>query len=270
MLCLTSATSLHQALGAGVVLTAFGFGFRHGIDWDHIAALTDITSSQDAPRTSVWLATLYAFGHALVVFVLGVVVIVLAARLPAGVDGVSERVVGATLVVLAIYVVFALVRRGRDFRMRSRWMLLIAAAHKAKSRFTTARGNDGRVGTVNGHHHGLPTVDDPFASYSSRVAFAVGMIHGVGAETPTQVLIFATAAGVAGRGSGLLLLVAFVVGLLTANTAVALAGTAGFAGARRDFRIYVAVSLTTALASAAIGLVFLIGHASTLPALFGG
>ena len=44
-----------KAFHAGLILTAFGFGFRHGIDWDHIAALTDITSSQAHPRRSMFL-----------------------------------------------------------------------------------------------------------------------------------------------------------------------------------------------------------------------
>ena len=55
----------------GLLATAYGFGFRHGIDWDHIAALTDITGSQDDGRRSMLFATLYAVGHALVVFALG-------------------------------------------------------------------------------------------------------------------------------------------------------------------------------------------------------
>ena len=37
-------------------------------------------------------------------------------------------------------------------------------------------------------------------NYGRRTAFGVGMIHGVGAETPTQVLIFLAAAGASGRG----------------------------------------------------------------------
>jgi high-affinity nickel-transport protein len=50
-------------------------GFRHGIDWDHIAALTDLTASRDRVRQSMALATMYAVGHALVVFALGVATI---------------------------------------------------------------------------------------------------------------------------------------------------------------------------------------------------
>ena len=34
------------------VLSAFFFGFRHGIDWDHIAAITDITSTTTVSAAS--------------------------------------------------------------------------------------------------------------------------------------------------------------------------------------------------------------------------
>src|SRR6476661_11121389 len=34
--------------GLGVLLTGFVLGIRHGIDWDHIAAITDITSTTAA------------------------------------------------------------------------------------------------------------------------------------------------------------------------------------------------------------------------------
>src|ERR1700736_1387944 len=98
----------------GLTLTAFGFGCRHGIDWDHIAALTDITSSQTDRRRSMWFATLYALGHGMVVFALGFCAIVLAQRLPSGVDIVMERFVGATLVILALYVFYGLARHRRD------------------------------------------------------------------------------------------------------------------------------------------------------------
>jgi high-affinity nickel-transport protein len=267
---------IHHAFDAGMVLTALGFGFRHGIDWDHIAALTDITASQDAPRRSIWFATLYAFGHALVVFILGVAAIVLSARLPPNVDRVTERFVGATLIILAVYVFSALALRGRRFRMRSRVTLLINSARRAMRWFAS----DGRGERVpvpptsspddHSHAHWRSKTDSPFLRYSCRGAFVIGMIHGIGAETPTQVLIFLSAAGVGGSGTGLILLVCFVVGLLTANTAVAAAGTAGYVSASRDFRLYAAVSLVTACVSAAIGVIFLTGNATTLPALFGG
>ena len=91
-----------EGLRAWLVATAFGFGFRHGIDWDHIAAITDITSSQESPRRSMFFATLYAAGHAVVVFGLGLAAIVLAANLPSSLDAVMERFVGVTLLILGV------------------------------------------------------------------------------------------------------------------------------------------------------------------------
>ena len=61
-------------------------------------------------------------------------------------------------------------------------------------------------------------------TYGSRSAFGVGMIHGIGAETPTQVLIFLAAAGAGGKLVGLTLLGCFLVGLLTSNTLIGLDG----------------------------------------------
>src|SRR6058998_1080258 len=41
----------------GLIAAALGLGFRHGIDWDHIAAITDITSTTAAAPgpTEHWL-----------------------------------------------------------------------------------------------------------------------------------------------------------------------------------------------------------------------
>src|SRR6476659_8611737 len=103
----------------GLLVTAYGLGFRHGIDWDHIAAITDIAGTQDQPRRSMGLATLYATGHAAVVFALGVLAIALGDLVPDAFDRAMERVVGVTLIALGIWVFVALARQGRHFRMRS-------------------------------------------------------------------------------------------------------------------------------------------------------
>lgn len=301
MLELIAAAGSSKAFHVGLVLTTFGFGFRHGIDWDHIAALTDITSSQDDSRRSMLFATLYALGHALVVFVLGFAAIVFATELPEAADTIMERVVGATLIALGIYVFYALARHGSDFRMRSRWMLLFSGVRRGV-RWARRRhpGSDavevthdhspedhahvdsghprvGPRGTAlkvrhepHPHPHVVAMPDDPFLNYGKTTAFGVGMIHGVGAETPTQVLIFLTAAGAGGRGAGVLLLVCFLAGLLSSNSLIAVAGTFGFLGASGNFRLYAAVSVLTATFSLVIGTVFLVGRSTLLPAIFGG
>jgi hypothetical protein len=290
----------------GLAATGFGFGFRHGIDWDHIAALTDITSSQETSRRSMQLATLYTVGHGAVVFVLGFAAVVFAGRLPAGLDSAMERLVGMTLVVLGVYVFAALVRQGRDFRMRSRWMLVFAGAQRL-IRWMGSRGahqqavieHDHMHGHgIGAHHEARPVVvggaaaggaehsgpavahrhrhqhaavpGDPFLQYGSATAFGVGMIHGVGAETPTQVLIFLAASGAGGKAAGVALLGCFVLGLLCSNSLIALASTFGALGAGRHFLLYVSVSVVTATFSLVIGGLFLVGRGSWLPTIFSG
>lgn len=329
----------------GLVVTTLGFGLRHGIDWDHIAAITDITSAQQTSRTSMLYATLYALGHALVVFAIGVIAIVLGENLPSGVDVAMEKIVGVTLLILGIYVFYSLIKHGRDFRMRSRWMLIFSGIARAGrwirgwgGRPSAAPGgpesreradvivvehdhphspaedharqhqlqheprprheprhelrpeqelamarSSGEIRppvahdaneTDHGHRHlhfgHMPDPADPFMNYSAVTAFGVGMVHGVGAETPTQVLIFLTAAGAAGRGVGVLFLVVFLVGLVISNTVIALASTFGFLRATGNFAVYATVAVITGVFSILVGTLFLFGRGSALPAIFGG
>ena len=292
-----------EALGVGVIVSAFLFGFRHGIDWDHIAAITDITSSQEDRGRALEFGTIYALGHALVVFAIGVLAIVLGAKLPDGVDAVMERVVGVTLILLGVYVFSALVRHGREFRMRSRWMLIFSGVQGAFRKVRGGRRREahdlepvhrhaeqdgslsvavaedipvsewhhGHHGRPGHHHHKHPEpTDEAFMNYGRGTAFGVGMLHGIGAETPTQVVIFLTAAGAGGALAGVLILVVFLVGLLASNTLITFGSAFGFVTASKNWTLYVTVAVLTASASLIIGTLFLLGKGAVLPALFGG
>jgi high-affinity nickel-transport protein len=318
------ATQLsHRALGVGLLVSAVAFGFRHGFDWDHLAAITDLTSSQSKPRRSMFLATLYACGHAAVVLALGVAAIVFSEELPTSIDSVMGRVVGVTLIGLGLYIVVGVIRDGRNFRMRSRWMLVIDALRRA-TRWVLPRSRRAvqeavviehehehehdhphahpdehlapalaavalhehahtsvPVAVSSGagpatrrhshrHRHAVTIPADPLPTYGALGAAGIGMLHGIGAETPTQIVIFAGAAGVAGAWSGLLVLAAFLLGLLAANTTVAAATAFGFLGSGRRVRLYLALSVVTAVCSVAIGALFVLQRGDLLPVIFSG
>ncbi len=284
---------------AGMVV----LGFRHGFDWDHIAAITDITSTttashadEDVPaiapmpphahdegpaehdhshasastmhvlsesrfaheqRHAIALASLYALGHASVVLALGVLALALGAILPEWVDAILQRVVGVTLVLLGVWViisVFQYVRGSGEFRMRSRWMLVFDGVRYAWDRLQAR---------IHGHQH------EPIAhasQYGPKTAFGVGMIHGIGAETGSQALLLAGVAGVTGT-QGIVILMAFIVGLLISNTLVAVVSATGFIGAQRLRTVYVVVGAIAGLSSLVIGLFFIAGIGSALPDL---
>ena len=84
-------------LGVGLIGTGLSLGLRHGIDWDHIAAITDVTSTQGNRLKAFGLGTLYALGHAVMVVLLGLMAIWLGTTLPNGIDRYMETAVGITL-----------------------------------------------------------------------------------------------------------------------------------------------------------------------------
>lgn len=332
--------------GAAAVLGgAFALGLRHGIDWDHIAAITDITSAPtstmdsreaalteepavvltdeadsrypagpaepppavrtvgleeirrqaaeraaaraagaDAPlaaasaaasvatshpppfaaaasrwmeskRNPVLLGTLYALGHATAVTVLGLIAILAAGFLPEWIDPIMGRVVGVTLLFLAAYLYYSIYRyfRGGRFRMVSRWMLVFDAVR-------TAGG--WAIARVQGkyYHH-----THREGQYGRGTAYTIGVIHGIGAETGTQVLLIATAVGAGSRAAGVAALLAFVVGLVISNSVVTLATAAGFVSASRRQWLYVAAGFLAATFSLVLGALFLFSADGLLP-----
>lgn len=316
---------LAAAGGAGLLWTALVLGFRHGFDWDHIAAITDVTSTtatadaaeavhaeshiaaapvrthghggleevrihaaQGHPhahvaatdvgdateghvavravrprfgqeeRRALGLGTLYAVGHAIVVAVLGTLALVFGAVLPDWVDPIMGRVVGVTLVLLGVWVFVSLyqyARHGHAFRLRSRWMLVFDGARYGWRRFQAR---------LHGHEHADPI---EMSSYGPRTALAVGMIHGVGAETGTQVLLIAAVGGASSQGLGLPMMIAFIIGLLVANSIIVLITATGFVASRARERIYIVVGVVAGTFSLLIGLAFLLELEGALPAI---
>jgi high-affinity nickel permease len=298
------------AAALGLIGTALALGIRHGFDWDHLAAITDVTSTTataehaelhhetehaaasphqhahggpaelaahesgehlerhvdptkprlaDEQRRAMLLGTLYALGHAAMVAVLGLLALLFGALLPDWVDTVMGPVVGATLVFLGIWVFVSLyqyARHGREFRLRSRWMLVFDSVRYAWRRFQA---------WLHGHEHVDPM---EMSSYGARTAFGVGLIHGIGAETGTQVVLIASIGLASSQGLGIPMMVAFIVGLLISNSIVVLITATGFIASRFRQRLYVVVGVIAGTFSLVIGTIFLFGLEGLLPVLF--
>ena len=124
---------------------------------------------------------------------------------------------------------------------------------------------------LHGHEHVDPM---EMSSYGARTAFGVGMIHGIGAETGTQVLLIAAIGGASSQGLGIPMMVAFIIGLLIANSIVVLITATGFIASRLRERLYVAIGVVAGTFSLVIGTIFLFGLDAQLPSieawLFGG
>jgi high-affinity nickel-transport protein len=241
-------------------LTALAVGIKHGIDWDHIAAIMDITSTQSSKGRGILLGFTYAVGHASAVAFLALGALLIGFSLPVGADRLMEKVVGVTLVLLGVYVFYALRKyKGEDFRMLPRWALL-ANGILGIYDWTVAK----LTSTPKKHHQVLK------GGYGNTSAYVIGIIHGIGAETPTQVFLFALALGTgasSGMELGVLLILSFVFGLVITNTIMAVLGAYGYAGSSDKHKLYRTAAFVTGSFSMAVGLVFILGAADYLPDL---
>ena len=244
-------TSLKITLISCVVL-----GFRHGFDYDHIAAITDITSVQRKASSAMRLGLLYALGHATMIALLGGLVILFQLSLPHRLDSWAERLVGLTLIVLGIYVMGSLVWGNPHAIPPSRAAIIIRGYRRLRRRFWPRAGDTS-----------LPPGTDEDLNYTGPIAFGIGVIHGLGAETPSQLALFLLAANLGGVSKGVGGMAMFLAGLLMMNTLMTASASGLFHGAAPHPMAMRVVVGITAVYSFVVGCVFLLGLAEHLPSI---
>jgi high-affinity nickel-transport protein len=241
------------------LISAAALGFRHGLDYDHIAAITDISSVQSRPRDAMKFGLLYVAGHAATVAVLGAAAVIFRIALPAASDRWAERLVGITLLLLGLYVLGTFFRPGtHSHAPRTRITLLVNGSLWVYWRLSRLFGGT-RVEAPQIFKDG----------YGARSTFVVGVIHGLGAETPTQILLFLMAANLGGTGAGLLGLLMFILGLLVMNTLMCASAAGLFSATLSHPNALRALTLATSVYSIIVGAIFLVGSAGKLPSLIG-
>ena len=245
---------LVAALGSCLLL-----GLRHGFDYDHLAAISDITAVQKSWWSGLRLGMTYALGHAFTVALLGVAVLQLHMGLHEGLDHWTERLIGLTLIVLGLGVVAGILRKDahghRHSRIESR--LAIAINGLLWCGWKIRRIWD-------------PTAAQPERfqwMYNGKSVFLIGMLHGVGAETPSQLALFFLTANLGGTSRGMLGLAAFSLGLVAMNALMTASLGGAFKAGGVHPRFYYAIAWTGAIYSCGIGLIFLLGISDKLPAL---
>ena len=243
------------------------------------------------------MSSMYVAGHAAVVFAIGSIAILTGRNLPGWADALMGAVVGWTLIILGVYVGYTLIRHRGTVPMRSRWMIILGGVrrlyirlrshfskqgtgpvahshpHSALATFhhegTESNDADGRI-PRHSHHHIHDPVHEPFADYTRGTSLGIGMLHGIGAETPTQVLVFLAAANAGGAAAGLIVLTAFLLGLALANSAITFGAAYGFLAANNRGWVYTSLAGATAAVSLFVGVLLVAGQDAMLPAFFAG
>jgi high-affinity nickel-transport protein len=251
---LTGDWKLDAALGSCLLL-----GLRHGFDYDHLAAISDITAMQRNWRCGLRLGMTYALGHAFTVATLGIAVLQLHMGLPEGLDHWTERLIGLTLILLGIGVVAGILRKDahghRHSRIESRLTIAINGVLWLGWRIRCLWNRD------------APQPERFQWMYSGKSVFLIGMLHGIGAETPSQLALFFLTANLGGTSRGILGLAAFSVGLVTMNALMTASLGGAFKAGGGHPRFYQIIAWAGAVYSCVIGVIFLFGISDKLPPL---
>ncbi len=237
--------SVRYPILLGLGLTAYGFGLRHAVDPDHIAAIDNTTRKlmQDGKRP-VAVGFFFSLGHSTVVLLLSVLVAVSAAfvktNLPTlqsvgGVIGTS--VSGLFLLIVAAINIVVLVE------IVGTWKRAVSAGgydDRTLDEYLASRGLFARM-----LRPLLRVVDDSWTMYP------IGFLFGLGFDTASEVGLLGIAAVTGASGMPiafiLLLPLLFVAGMSLVDTTdgVAMLGAYGWAFLRPIRKLYYNITITS-------------------------
>ncbi len=215
---------MSTAMTVTSALVACGaLGLQHGFDWDHLAAVSDIAMIQPNRAAAILGGMLYSVGHATTVAALGLSVIVLHHSVPGWISERLQLAVGISLVALGGYIAIA---SARSVVPCGRAVVLSAAMTKVFKTSGSSAGSGMRAG--------------------AESSLALGVLHGLGAETPTQLAVLLIAANLGRPWVGVVGLGVFATSMFISNAAlsavaIGVAATSGkWARLMRGFRLITA------------------------------
>jgi ABC-type nickel/cobalt efflux system permease component RcnA len=149
---------------------AFLLGLRHASDPDHLVAVTSLVAADNGDtRGAARLGAWWGLGHASMLVLIGIPLIVFKSELPSWLETGAEKTIGVVIIVLALRVIWKWLRG--DFRAGPH-------AHPGRSHHHLRRGE-----ADSGHSH-RPV-------RSPRQAFAIGLLHGLAGTGAVVLLLLA-------------------------------------------------------------------------------
>ncbi len=94
-----------------IIGTAFVFGLVHSLDPDHIVAVSALICNERSLRRSIFSATAWGGGHAVVLFVVGLLLLGLKVAIPESIVQLFELAAGTMLVIIGALVLRPVVKR---------------------------------------------------------------------------------------------------------------------------------------------------------------
>jgi high-affinity nickel permease len=237
-----------------IMILALILGLRHGVDWDHIAAITDLVGAEEKKKEGFLIAFFYVVGHEFLIVILGFSSVLLKYSLPDWVDGYMEKLVGITLIILSIVLLNFLLKKNKEVIMVSKWRLAYNGIYYVISwliwkLFKKSLGFNAKLNIKT----------------SKRGAIIIGFIHGIGAETPSQLLLFAAAMGTGKTLDGVTTVLSFAFGLLVSHLIIVLISVFGYAKMISRPIVLRSIGVATSIYSIVLGVFYIFGVGNWLP-----
>ncbi|MFC0270557.1 High-affinity nickel-transporter [Metabacillus herbersteinensis] len=223
-------------------LLAVFIGMRHGMDSDHVAAIADMVGSEERKRRQVSLGLMYALGHGLIVLIIGLISILIGLKLPTNAQVFLEGFVGITLLLLGGFILYTVFVQRNEYEYKSR----IKIVYEFLANFTPKAKREGIKANLS-----------PLA-FGVIGAFLIGIIHGIGVETPTQLAVITNAVGMSNLSAAMIQLFLFVIGLLISTIFITCCLSWGFVKARFRKQLFIILGSITGIYSIGLGVIMLV------------
>ncbi|MBS1991796.1 MAG: hypothetical protein JSS86_04900 [Cyanobacteria bacterium SZAS LIN-2] len=239
-----------EHIGLFFYFSMLALGFRHGFETDHLAAITDIISSEKDAKSGIRGSMLYSLGHCLVVIVLGFLAVTIGVYLPESVDHVIEKFVGITMLFLAGNVIYQLFKKGDEVELKSRWRIVFELIVRLRNWLNRMYCR------LAGHPECYEPKHVP-EQLGTKTYFGLGMLHGIGVETPTQLAALSSVSAAGLSLSGSLIISAFCLGMVAGNMLFAWASAYSLKMAKYRKAFYLVTCILTAIFGLVVGLMIL-------------
>lgn len=158
-----------------VIVVAMLLGLRHASDPDHLAAVTTLIASKKerGSKLAAKLGFAWGLGHATSLFAFGLPIVLYRAYLPDAVLTAAETVIGAVIIVLAVWLLL-------------RWRRGFFHLHVHRHGDGAHLHLHGERQAAEHAHADAPRTRSPLAAYG------IGVVHGMGGSAGVGILLLAT------------------------------------------------------------------------------
>ncbi|CAM3812781.1 sulfite exporter TauE/SafE family protein [Cytobacillus oceanisediminis] len=210
-------------------------GIRHGLDSDHVAAIADMIGSEGQRNKQLSLGVMYAVGHGAIVLVIGLITLFIGTRLPEEAQLSLEVFVSITLLILGGVILYSIFKNKHEYEFKSRLTIVFEFLSRITEKlgFSEVKASPVSLGLIG--------------------AFLIGIIHGIGVESPTQVAAITSAVGFNNLSAATAQLVLFVTGLLLSTICITFVISWGFLKSKLRRKLFLILGSVTGIYSIGLG-----------------